>query len=753
MFKLIYPFLMALILVFSPALLPAAEVDSKIEDSNESKSNSAAASSEISVNSLPSAVNNSGEAELAPAPSSEPPLLNGDSNEIDLPPSTVQDSTEVGAQTNPAEINSDIKKLFANNKKIFFLEQMAALKMSDDNGVESVLNSLYDEREALCMRLAKACSGNDAGKAVKIIKGHILNTKLYELYGLDSFTSYALNHPGPDLPQGETGSVGIDADKINDSLLELASYIRLENARLANSNFFIDELNKYMSAPDFNVQPGAGASDGGFSDGGSSDGGFSKEESKVFFIPRELTPGANSTDAPIDAPILIKFNADNLKAAASKVALNVSLVTLNRKYSRESHSAGSVSFKWDEAASSLIITPSARLERNMHYNACVSFDHKIAPAPAKQALPPSAQKGFFRSRSVNSGLFKTVDINLSDKTVSYKLEWNFQTIAYQDTSSEALLSSSDSAATDENEIVDNSTTEVELKDKRDTDEAEIGDKSGSDIKNGTTESALNKKGVMAGEFFEQPKNMPMVVSRAPEGVSIMSGSEIYVVFSCDIDPASINKNTMQLFGETTKSEFEKLGYKLNLNGRRLTLIPQKPLSASKNYKVLVTSIRTAKKLSMPINETFYFKTGCAVLSAKLAHDGKIKKDETFEITLSEDLADLNINFFEVENKKEKPVEFDKCGKIFPRPAGSAKPSLSSMSLGAAKPSNAMQDTVSQVANTKTSAASKKIIVKEEGPVTIFIKPRTHLVKGRNYKIDIFSQYGVIENGIIKFIAK
>jgi hypothetical protein len=749
MFKTIYPCLIALVFVFNPIFTQVCPAGDMVEREPEIKSNpAAAASSEISINSLPTAVTGSVENGLA-APPAQQPSPNGDSIEAGLPSSTAQDSLETGVQINPAEIKSDIKKLLAGNKKIFFLEQMAALKMSDDNGVESLLNSLYDERESLCIKLAGACRGGDAQNAVKIIKGHILNTKLYELYGLDSLTSYALNYPGSNAQQGETAAAEIAADKINDSLLELASYIKLENTRLANSNFFLDDLNKYMAAPDFDTQSGTVSSGGG-----ASDGGFSKEESKVLFVPEELSPGANSTEAPINSPIAIKFNAGRLNSPAYKTALNVNSVMLSRKYSRASRGAGSISFKWDAAASSLIITPSANLERNMHYNACISFDHKIAAPPAKQPSHQlSPQKGFFRSRSVNGGLFKTVDINLSDKTVSYKLEWNFQTIAYQSTSSEALLSSSDSSATNENEIIDNSTAEVELKDRRDTDEAEIGDKSDNKIKNGTAESALNKKGMMTGELFEQPKNMPMIINRAPEGVSIMSGSEIFIVFSCDIDPASINNNTMQLFGETAKSEFEKLGYKLKLNGRRLTLIPQNPLSASKNYKVLVTSVRTAKKLSMPINETFYFKTGCAVLSAKLAHDGKVKKDETFEITLSEDLADLNINFFEIENKKEKPIEFDKCGKVFPQPSKPAKPSLSSITLGAARTLNAAQAAAGHNANNKTADASKKIIVKEDGPVTIFIKPRSPLVKGRDYKIDVFSRYGVIENGIIKFSAK
>ena len=747
MFKTIYSCLIAVVFVFNPMLAQICLAGNIAMNEAEIKPEPVNESSEISIDLFPPASAGSIETEPIP-PAAQQPLLNADSAEAALPLSTAPGSIENGLQFNAAEIKSDIKKLLAGNKKIFFLEQMAALKMSDENGVESLLNSLYNERESLCMKLAGACHSNGAQNAVKIIKSHILNTKLYELYGLDSLTCYALNYPESSVLQSDTAEAEIASDKINDSLLELASYIKLENTRLTNSNFFLDDLNKYMSAPDFNVQSGSAS----FS--GPSDGGFSKEESKVLFATEELSPGANATQAPINSPIVIKFNAERLNMPASKTAVNVNSVTLNRKYSRAPRSAGSISFKWDPAASSLIIMPSSQLERNMHYNVCVSFDHKIAPPPAKPHYnQTSAQKGFFRSRSVNAGLFKTVDINLSDKIVSYKLEWNFQTLAYQSTSSEALLSSSQAPATDENEITDNSTAEVELKDRRDTNEAEIGDKSDIETKNSTAETSLDKKNMMTGELFEQPKNMPMVINRSPEGVSIMTGSEIFVVFSCDIDPASINDNTMQLFGETIKSEFEKLSYKLKLSGRRLTLIPQKPLSASKNYKVLVTSIRTAKKLSMPINETFYFKTGCAVLSAKLAHDGKVKKDETFEITLSEDLADLNINFFELDNKKEKPIEFDNCGKVFLRPLKPAKPSLNSIKLGTAEALNSASIGTQHNANNKTASASKKIIVKENGPVTIFIKPRSPLVKGRSYKIDVFSQYGVIENGIIKFSAK
>ncbi|HBC76348.1 MAG: hypothetical protein A2008_10230 [Candidatus Wallbacteria bacterium GWC2_49_35] len=670
------------------------------------------------------------------------------------------DSSEVSsAPASPAggplhidagEISADITKLLSGNKKIFFLEQMAALKMSNEGGseVEGTLNALYDSRESLSMKLAGLAVRDGSGRALKIIKGRILGTKLYELYGLDSFTSYALNHP--EFPEGSDGTAAVSAastERLKDSLLELKSFIELENSRVVNSNSFISELDNYMASLK-DGETSTGASDGG---GPGQDGGFSGEESKVLFSVQEVSPGANSTDASIDSPITVKFDAGKFAGAKNKIAVNVRTVNVGQKYSKPaSGDTGAIKFKWDAAFSLLTITAAAHLQRNALYNVLLVFDHKI-PAPAKRKTgEDSPQKGFFRDRSVNAGLFKTIDVDLGEMTVKYSFDWNFTTQSYESTSSEAALSSAETSATEETELGDNSTAEVDLKDKRGTEENEIGDKAAAG-KNGTAENAVNKKGSIMGEVFEQPQNMPMLVNRSPEGVSIMSASEIFVIFSCDIDPKSINNDTMQLFYETSKSEFEKLQYKLKLDGRRLTLIPKTPLSASKNYKVTVNSVRTAKKLNMPINETFHFKTACAVMGAKLSRGQKDKKEETLEITISEDLADLNINFFEIEKKKEKPVEFDKCGKIFAEPRKPVKPAIVSLALGAGKNAAPSQGDALKTPGSRKAQQNK--IIKPQGPVTILLKPKVPLVKGREYKIDVFSTGGVIENGIIKFTAK
>lgn len=710
------------------------------------------------------AANDSGEVEtpsacLPSASDSDEVAANAPSDSDEVAANSPSDSSEVSSTpANPAggplnidasEIAADITKLLSGNKKIFFLEQMAALKMSNEGGseVEGTLNALYDSRESLSMKLAGLAVSDGSGRALKIIKGRILGTKLYELYGLDSFASYALNHP--QFPEGSDGTGAVSAaaaERLKDSLLELKSFIELENSRVVNSNSFISELDNFMASLKDGESSG-GASEGG---GPGQEGGLSNAESKILFSVQEVSPGANSTDAPIASPITVKFDAGKFAGFKDKIAVNVRTVNVCQKYSKPvSGDTGAIKFKWDAAFSLLTITAAAHLQRNALYNVLLVFDHKI-PASAKRSAGEDApRKGFFRDRSVNAGLFKTVDVDLSEKIVKYRFDWNFATQAYESTSSEAALSSAEPSATEETELGDKSTAEVDLKDKRGTEENEIGDKAAAG-KNGTAENAVNKKDSIMGELFEQPKNMPMLVNRSPEGVSIMSASEIFVIFSCDIDPKSINNDTMQLFCETTKSEFEKLQYKLKLDGRRLTLIPKNPLSASKNYKVTVTSVRTAKKLDMPINETFHFKTACAVMGAKLSRDKKAKKEETLEVTISEDLADLNINFFEVDKKKEKPVEFDRCGKIFVEPAKPAKPAIASMALGSEKVPSPQGD--SQKPSGKKQAVQNKII-KPQGPVTILLKPKSPLVKGREYKIDVFSTGGVIENGIIKFTAK
>jgi hypothetical protein len=722
----------AVLCAYTPSFSAAASDSGEIEtfpagpsyasDSAEVAANSPSGSDEVSAN----APSDSSEVSSAPASPAGGPI------HIDA-----------------AEISADITKLLSGNKKIFFLEQMAALKMSNEGGseVEGTLNSLYDSRESLSMKLAGLAVRDGSGRALKIIKGRILGTKLYELYGLDSFTSYALNHP--EFPEGSDGTAAVSAasaERLKDSLLELKSFIELENSRVVNSNSFISELDNYMASLK-DGDSSAGASDGG---GPGHDGGFSGAESKVLFSVQEVSPGANSTDASIDSPITVKFDAGKFAGTKDKIAVNVRTVNVGQKYSKPaSGDTGAIKFKWDAAFSLLTITAAAHLQRNSLYNVLLVFDHKIPARSKLTAGEDAPRKGFFRDRSVNAGLFKTVDVDPVEMTVKYSFEWNFTTQAYESTSSEAALSSAETSATEETEIAGNSTAEVELKDRRGTEENEIGDKA-ADGKNGTAENAVNKKGSIMGELFEQPKNMPMLVNRSPEGISIMSASEIFVIFSCDIDPKSINNDTMQLFCETSKSEFEKLQYKLKLDGRRLTLIPKTPLSASKNYKVTVNSVRTAKKLDMPINETFHFKTACAVMGAKLSRGKKDKKEETLEITISEDLADLNINFFEIEKKKEKPVEFDNCGKIFIEPAKPAKPAIVSLALGAAKVAAPHGD-VQKSPGTKQAVQNK--LIKPQGPVTIMLKPKTPLVKGREYKIDVFSTGGVIENGIIKFTAQ
>lgn len=656
--------------------------------------------------------------------------------------SVSSDSSEVTSAAGspiPGEsaVTKDIVTLLTNNKTIYFLEQMAALKMSNDNTeVEKILNSLYNDREAISFRLASACAADSSNKTIKIIKRHVLNTRLYELYGMDSFVLYALNQPGVQNGEGETASAEIAANFLKDSLLELKSYIKLENSRLENSPGFISDLDGFISSFDIKKVPAASTVNG-------QDGGFSKEESKVMFMPDKISPGANSTDAPISAPITIKFNAAKISGSVP-VEVDVKSIKVNQKYSKSNpRDAGAIKFTWAAAEALLTIICSSPLERNALYGVSVAFDHKITP-PAEKEGSAVSEKGFFRSRSVNAGLFKTVDINLSEKLVSYRLDWNFQTLAYESTSSETALSSQAPPATEETELGDKSTSETELKDKRDTEEAEVGDKAAGANKTGTSESTLNKKDSVMGELFDQPKNMPALVERYPEGISIRTGSEIYIVFSCDIDPKSINNDTMQLFCESgERSVFEKQSYKLSLDGRKLTLTPHKPLSASKNYKIVVTKIRTAKKLDMPINETFFFKTACAVMSAKFACDGKVKKDETFEVTISEDVAELGINFFEIEKKKETPLEFDICGKVFRQPE--AKRDIDAMTLGSNFKSGKQADA--------RQKASKEKIIKPLGPLTVLIKPKKPLIKGRDYKIDVFSPGGIIENGIIKFTAR
>ncbi len=659
------------------------------------------------------------------------------------------------------EINAELKKLFDNNKKIFFLEHMAAIKLSDENTrVEGTLNSLYSEREKACIKLAGLCRGRNAEKNMKLIKSKILNTKLYELYGLDSFVCHVLysddfaadkKNETANNEAAATAETEIASEKyVKDSILELKSYIELENSRLENPGFYLKELDKYMSSLNLSseINPENNISS-------SSDGGYNGKEDILLFIAKEVSPGANCIDAPIDAKISIKFNIEKIKSKFFKNELKITKASFGRKYSRAAGGAieNKVQFKWDDASSSLIFTPGSRLERGEVYNASVSFEHKIQSERQADFIAADRGRGFYRSRSVNSGLFQTIDINVIDKKAGYKYDWNFQTITYQSTSSEAELLSSAAGEknTAETSIESKSTGEVDIKDNRGTNENSVDKKKGNESKSGTNENALNKKNMMTGEFFERPDNLPMVVSRYPEGVSVMSGSEIFVIFSCDVDAKFINNNTMQLYAETLKSEFVRLKYKLKLVGRKLVLIPEKPLAPSTNHKIILTSIRTVNKLVMPLDETYHFKTACAVIKTDFSKNLKDKKNDTLEITISESLSNIGINFFEIDNKKEKPVEFDECGKKpVPEPALS-KPAIKSIALGA--PAASLSKEQKNIKTINHNDIKIKTNASEKGPVIIMIRPRTALVKGRDYKIDVFSADGIIENGIIKFSVK
>lgn len=725
-----------------------------------------------------SAAQDSSEAALAGQPSDSAEISTGapappaDSDGVSAGNSG-SDSSEVAAaapkpqeDTSPVseqEMLKDLKKLFAGNRKIYFLEQMAALKLSNGEGseVEPVLNSLYSVREGLAMKLAGLAVRDSSGKALKMIKGQILNNRLYELYGLDSLPRYALGHPqAPDGADGTSSVSASGSDRLRDAMLEIRSYIELENSRLTNSSAFISEIDSFMAS----LKPESPASGGDASEGGPAghDGGFSQAGSKVLFAVQDVSPGANSSDAPIDAPVTVKFDAGRLAGLKGRTVVDVKKVALGQKYSKPSAGdTGNVKFKWDPAGILLTITAGAHLERNALYNVLLEMEHKISSAPPAGAGEGAEvpRRGFFRDRSVNGGLFKTVDVDFAAGKVSYRFDWNFKTLAYTSTSSEAALSPAETPATEENEIAGATTAEVEMKDGRDTGENEIGDKAPVDTKNGTAENSVNKKEAsMAGEFFEQPKDMPMIVGRSPEGVSIMSDSGIFVIFSCDVDPKSITNDTMQLYRESPAG-FERLEYKLKLDGRRLTLTPKAPLASSKNHRVVVTTIRTASKLVMPINETFYFRTACAVLGAKFSRDGGQKasskaktKEETIEITLSENPEGVSFNFFEISGKKEVPVECDRVGTVAVQPAMPSAPPIGAMTLGGGGPAAAPgTEKAPPSAPAKSAVAGKS--VRHEGPVTFLLKPRSPLVKGRDYKIDAFAPGGVIENGIIRFTAK
>ncbi|HNY13108.1 MAG TPA: hypothetical protein PKK26_16085, partial [Candidatus Wallbacteria bacterium] len=463
------------------------------------------------------------------------------------------DTSEVShpdAVSQPSNVRAKILEIAELNKKIFFSEQMIGLKMSNEaQDVEGTLNSLYKKREALCDDVKKTCSSGDPAKEIRAIKSEILNVKLYDAAGFDSLVEKLKTIKLQ--PQGsDSNSVSLGGNA-KDSIMELESYVKLESARLEDPITFNDELKKFASKPQENAVD-SGASDAGASSGGGIDPQY---EAIAVFNPAEMYPAGNERDIAIDSPAEIKFDGDKIKKQDRKIDIVVKSVDVRQKYTVKpgGSDAGKMDVKWNPEKNSLSISHNAPLERGAMYSATVTFEHKIPtvnnPAPNGQnggsassstggaassgsvsSAVAGASSGLVRNKSVNGGIFKTVDIDFSENKIKYKLDWNFETIGYT-VESVALPD----GATNEAKLKDG-TGEVALKDKRETDEAKL-------KKGGSTGETALKKAPPAFQLYDDAKSLPAIILRMPEGPDVRRKSEIFVVFSTDMSPASVKHDT------------------------------------------------------------------------------------------------------------------------------------------------------------------------------------------------------------------
>ncbi len=659
----------------------------------------------------------------------------------------------------PSNVRSKVLEIAELNKKIFFSEQMIGLKMSAAKDAESSLNSLYKKREALCEEVKKTCSAGDTAKELGAVKSEILNSKLYGAAGFDSLVE-KLKTIKPQSHGSDSASVSLGAGA-KDSIMELDSYIKLESSRLENPITFSDELVKFASKPQ-DAEAGPGSADAA---GQSPDGGIDPQyEELALFNPTEMYPAGNDRDISINAPAEIKFDGGRIKKQGGKIDLVVRSANVRQKYNAKpgGSDTGKIDAKWDPARNSLSISHNAPLERGAMYSATVVFEHDMPPGAnekpqngptggsaaasspgssgsASGSAAASAASGSVRNKSVNGGIFKTVDMDFSENKVRYKLDWNFETIGYTSVQSGALPDGS----TNETKLTDG-TGEVSLKDKRETDEAKL-------QKNGSTGETGLKKVAPAFQEYDDARSLPAIILRMPEGSDVRRKSEVFVVFSTDMNPASVKSDTMLLFTERRKGEFIPVTGEIEMVGRKLYFRPYEELVFGRNYKVCVNNIKSASGINFPLAETYFFKTAPGVTSVKLPHDGNISLGDTFEVTISEDVGDVKIKFVKCDNTREAELEFDICARLVAEePAG--RGGIKNMAL------DSTGSALKPILNKAREAAAdiQSAIAVKSSPdkkMCVTFKPRKPLSKNQAYKIDVYSETRFIDEGIIKFKAK
>lgn len=692
---------------------------------------------------------------------------------------STKESTANPKQSN-VDIKNDIKALAEMNRKIFMLEQVVALKISNATGnVETQLNQLYSKRESLSAQITDSIKNDPTDNSIKALKTGILNLKLYEAAGFDSLITRIISVQNINTPN--TGSQTPAGFNQNDALLELKSYIQLETSRLNNPVSYENDVVNFVST--YKDNEVNAASDNTAVNTPSSNTASEidpKLEKLASLSPTEITPEPNATGEAIDKPIIIKFSPEKIKSAGKQLDVTVNSINIHPKYSKDNagtsqYSSKTVDFKWNAETCQLTITPPLTLERKSIYNVAITFNHKINssandPTPtasgtaensiagsnvqgasSTQSAPASIQ--FARSQKVQDGVFKKVDINLVENKIDYKLEWNFETLGYKSVSSNEL----DKDKTAETEI--NDSAEVNFKDKRDTGEAALKNKT---VKS-TADISLNKK-ILSFSEFEKQLNTPMIIMRNPEGPYCRRNSSIFVVFSTDIDEKSIKGNTMTLYHEKNKGNFEQISGNASLSGRKLEFKADSPLEFGKNYKVAVNEVKTKSGLIFNANETYFFRTAPGIIEQDLPIDGKKQLNDTFSVTLSEEVKDLKIKIFKVE-KTETELDFKLDSRLSQTPGISPTSGIQKIALNS--DSNALNPLIGPLKSNEiktTVKTDKKKSAESENkeklnetnkkiPVTIYFKPQKAFISGQKYKIDIYSETELIDNGIIKFTAK
>jgi len=700
-------------------------------------------------------------------------------------PPTVPQQAQPAAPASTTDIKKNINRIASMNRDIFMLEKLAETKnqKEDLEKIEKALNSLYTAREALSARLASDCAKDTTNNSMRELRSGIYNLKLYDAAGFDSTLSRIL--ADDNLNTGSTAGISLNP---KDSVLELKSFVKLEESRLSNPITYEDDVNKNISSYD-DSKLGELTSEASLT--GPGDSGELVEKSAPL-SPTEIFPESGADDAPIDKPVTIKFDPEKIKKAGQKIEVKVKKADMVQKFAPKNApgSTGKIDVRWDPAENSLVISHTTPLDRKGVYGVSVDISHELQPqeaagtsetqlqqtathsssgttetqasqTPAQQgggasassgaAITPAAAPKFMRSVSMNGGLIKKVDINYIDNVVDYHFNWNFGTKPYPAPSAPAEGGATQTAETALGSGASGS-GEVSVTDKRDTDEGSLRQSGGS-----TAESTV-KKELPLSPGFETPMAIPTIIIRNPEGPAVRRKTDIFVVFSCDIDASSIKPGTMSLSVERGRGLFEPLTGETQITARKLSFLPSEPLVPGKNYRVEVSSVKSASGVLMPVGEVYFFKTAPAVISVKLPYDGSVSLSETFEITLSQNIDDVKMRFNVCDGTRESELEFELFSRLYRQetPAqGISKYALSTggPSISPFEAKTPQKAPVGSDITGKSQIVSSRDKAPEEIPVSIQFKPRKPLEKGKFYKLDVYSGSEYIDDGIIKFKAQ